>query len=486
MSLGSSGEPATPSLRHVLRQSGGYAIGTIGGRALPFLALPLVLRRLDPAEFGRLELATSLSSLLSAFVGLGVIEGVFRYFASSSSVEERRHLVAVGITFTATAGFICSLVLLCFAGSLSSVLFGQPGHGALVSAVLARVPLDAMAEFGRDIFRLEGRVKIYSLTLLAEAVIGVGGAVTLVYVLDGGAIHYMIGLLLASSFSVAFTAFRLRSWYRIKFDRRVLRRLLAFGLPLGLQSVAVYVYSYSDRAFLAHLDSLAVVGEYSLASKITVLPLLVAGSFGRAWHPYYLLVNATVGEVAARLFIARSATAISAAFILLSMSTALVAPIILRIVAPGTYSGSILAVAGLSIAVAFQVSQEFTFIGMLLGGRPGVAAVIRVIGALLNTVLNVLLIPPFAASGAAWATAASFALISILAFTASQRVWPVPFEARALAGLFAAGVLILLVIGRFLAQPLSVQAALLAAGVGLLVGAAGLYFISKTRPRGSV
>jgi O-antigen/teichoic acid export membrane protein len=49
-------------------------------------------------------------------------------------------------------------------------------------------------------------------------------------------------------------------------------------------------------------------------------------------------------------------------------------------------------------------------------------------GAVINIILNFLLIPTFKGIGAAWATALSFLAMAILAYAFSQRTYPIPYR----------------------------------------------------------
>jgi O-antigen/teichoic acid export membrane protein len=67
-------------------------------------------------------------------------------------------------------------------------------------------------------------------------------------------------------------------------------------------------------------------------------------------------------------------------------------------------------------------------VGLLIQGRTGRLSVAKGVAAVVNLVLNLLLIPRYGVMGAAWATAIAFAVYAATIFYAAQRVYPIPFE----------------------------------------------------------
>jgi len=81
--------------------------------------------------------------------------------------------------------------------------------------------------------------------------------------------------------------------------------------------------------------------------------------------------------------------------------------------------------------LAFNYMKQTKYLGYAVGGC-----------ALLNLPLNFILIPRFQAAGAAWATLLSFAVLTLILFLTSQRVYAIPYEYARLTKLLGAGVIV--------------------------------------------
>jgi O-antigen/teichoic acid export membrane protein len=80
------------------------------------------------------------------------------------------------------------------------------------------------------------------------------------------------------------------------------------------------------------------------------------------------------------------------------------------------------------LAMILMCSDNVFQVGLLIRGRTGQLSVAKGVAAVVNLVLNLLLIPRYGVMGAAWATAIAFAVYAATIFYAAQRAYPVPFE----------------------------------------------------------
>ena len=76
-----------------------------------------------------------------------------------------------------------------------------------------------------------------------------------------------------------------QSLFHGKFDLHILKRLICFGVPIMISSLAYWVFNLSDRLVLTHFTNLEQTGLYSMAVKMTSILTLVATAFGQAWTP---------------------------------------------------------------------------------------------------------------------------------------------------------------------------------------------------------
>src|ERR1700751_2162318 len=141
-----------------------------------------------------------------------------------------------------------------------------------------------------NLFRAEQRAVAFSVATLAN--IGITVPLTILFV-----VHYGLGPLggLVGNFSGTLIIFVVLVAYRreqlgLQFDRRLLRAVNRFGLPLVPTGLALWVTNFGDRFMLIKLapaaSYLTQVGQYSLAVKIGSVMVLLFTAFQTAWPAF--------------------------------------------------------------------------------------------------------------------------------------------------------------------------------------------------------
>jgi O-antigen/teichoic acid export membrane protein len=231
------------------------------------------------------------------------------------------------------------------------------------------------------------------------------------------------------------------------------RRLLAMTIPLAVSSASVAVYTQIDKLVLGYFDSVEEVGQYSIARAVMEVSLF----------PAFALVTTLRPALAARF--ARGEMSECSRILKRSLLLTLVA---------GVCFGSVFLV--LSVPLLQMVySTEYRYAGELMTWFASVI-VIRSLGALvlpallaadrirtyawltagaavLNLVLNILLIPHMHSRGAILSTIVSYGLLLVMGLREVFGVFDVRLHARSigrairtlLAGGIVAGVIWLVI-----------------------------------------
>ena len=193
-----------------------------------------------------------------------------------------------------------------------------------------------------------------------------------------------------------------------------MKRLFLEAWPLMFASLAIIVYMKIDEVMLRHLVGLEAVGIYAAAARLSEVWYFLPTALAASVLPALLRARERdASSYAARLqqYYDLSAGAAYA----LSIPIALAAPWIVRVA-----YGQAFAAAGPILAVHIW-SSIFVFLGVargqwLVNERLQRFYLVTVLaGAVMNVVLNFLLIPRWGGLGAAYATVASYALAAWLA-----------------------------------------------------------------------
>jgi O-antigen/teichoic acid export membrane protein len=414
-------------ISRLARQSFVYGLGGLISRILAVLLLPLYTRYLLPRDYGAIETLVALSAVLVTVLRVGLPSAFFRFYFDTEKPSGRLTLVRTSFWFTmglATLGLVAGTIL---AGPISQALFGSGARTRLVQAAFVGLWAQMNYEQLTALFRVEQRSLSFVLASVANVLITVGASLLLVVGLHRGA----TGVLVAN-FSGTLTVYLVLLVYRrtqlgLEFDRGLLWRMNRFGLPLMPAALALWVINFADRLFLVELSGPREVGLYSIGVRISSALLLLLIGFSTAWPAFAYSIDDDREARRTYSFILTYLLLISC---WLSLAVGLLAPWIVRLLTTSPFYSGSRVVAPLVFGLAAYAGYTVLAIGIGRTKRTQFNWVVTGSAAFLNTVLNVMLIPPYGMMGAAIATVAAYVAMFVAMAWYSQRIYPVPYQWR--------------------------------------------------------
>lgn len=415
-------------LRSVLSDAAAYGVGVGMLPGALLVATPLIVRRVGPDGFGGIDLLTAILTLASAAAILGMDTALARSYFDYAADQREERMIVVRTAFVFV--FVASVALaafLAFAGLFfAEILHQRPSTVSIGATVAAFVllPLSNGVIMARQVFRLEREHRSYIVATGIQAVIGVGAALALVEA-GAGSAGYFGGLSVGALAALAYCLSSRRLLSRgAHLDRRQLRTMLGYGLPLVPAALAGWVTFAVDRTLLASMRGLFDVGYYALASKIAAPLFMCLNAFGIAWIPF-ILNQPPARQLELR---ARALTAVAAASGIAYVLVLLFAPQLIDLLGGSTFHQSLKAVPGIALGwlawgIAFVIATEF-----VITRKTRTVGLASAAAAAANVLLNVALIPPFGFVGAAWASAATFTLLALIYLVIERRSAPAPYR----------------------------------------------------------
>jgi O-antigen/teichoic acid export membrane protein len=434
--------PRTP-FRRLARDLAIYGTGRIAFQVLLLLSAPILTRVFTTAEYGVLEIMTTLTAALGVIVILGLDSATqISYFDYPAEAIEKRRVV-LSTTFWTLLGWAAIVLGVAAASSrfLADALFGGK-YALVITLAIGALLLEMMFTFGQLILRVQGRPGTYSVLSVLWGVATLGFMLVLVAGLDEGLRGYYLGFLLADAVVLVVTLFVVRDSLRPVWDRRELRIMLAFGLPLIPLAASTWIMQLVDRFFLLHYASVAEVGVYGIGARLSNLLLLAVVTLGLAWSPFVFDLAAREPEEEHRVR-ARSLTYTAILLAFGALVVSVFARELFVTVIDAKFEEAYKVVGLLAGSVVAIGLNAVTSTGISLKRRTGYFARYAVYVAVLNIALNFLLIPPYGMVGAALATMLTYGALAVLYYHRAQLLDPAPFDlAKLLTALTVAAALI--------------------------------------------
>jgi O-antigen/teichoic acid export membrane protein len=159
--------------------------------------------------------------------------------------------------------------------------------------------------------------------------------------------------------------------------------------------------------------------------------MLVVSMYDYAWRPFYF---STAKESNAKEIFARVLTylvlSMSVIFLALTFFIGDIAKISIfgrHIIGPGYWGGLNIVPVVLLGYVFLGISTNLSA-GIYIEKKTKYAPLVTGVGAVVNVVANLLLIPPFGMLGAAWATFLAYFIMALAMYVVVQRIYPVRYE----------------------------------------------------------
>ena len=253
-----------------------FALGGLAVKAVSLVLMPLYTTALTAGEYGTAELLNSAIEIVLPLLSLGVVEALYRFSIDDDVPKDQLFadsLVVLG------GGVVCTGV----ACALGSVLWNMEHAAAFFALFCSVCVFKATTQLARGLghvrrFVAYGLINALAMVvptylLLVRAHLGVEGY------LWSFTIGYLVGGLVAFLGSAEY---RLLAPFRI--DRALLRRMLVYSLPLVPNLLSWWLVSVSGRYVVLWGGGLVAAGLFTAASKMPALVNIVASVFQQAWQ----------------------------------------------------------------------------------------------------------------------------------------------------------------------------------------------------------
>lgn len=382
-----------------------------------FLAIAVYTRLLEPGEFGIYSLVLTLVSFCNVvfYQWLRMVLGR-NYPAHRDSPDE--FLAGVGTLFLLTTAVAGVAVL------VAALLTEDATMRQFAAIALAMLVAHAAFDLVLALARAMLKPGLYGLLLGSKSVLALAAGALLA--LSGlGAAAPIWGLTVGYALAIVLFGRKLVAGMRPgQVARADLSAYLRYGMPLTAAFALSWVISGSDRVILTWLLDEAATGIYAsgydLGFQSLTLVLVVVNTAA-----YPLVVNALErkGEDAARRQLRQNGEAIlslalAGAACLVIIGSPLIELVLAVEYRDGAKSIFLLVVVSSALAgiksyyfdIAFQLARATHWQVVSVG-----------VAAVVNVVLNLLLIPRFGILGAAWATVAAYAAALIISVLTGRR-----------------------------------------------------------------
>lgn len=377
--------------------------GTFASKVIVLLMMPFYTLILSPEQFGVADLVAQTANLIIPIACIGICEGLFRF---SLDCEDRKKVFSTGI-FALSLGSACMFALLPLLGFFKDL----NGYVLLIGCYVVCANFhSACAQY----IRAQGRTGLFALQGILNTVLTVVLNILFLAVFELGAFGYVLSVVIGD-LSVTVLIFFVARLYRDFSPKDIsgvtLRDMLKFSIPYIPTTMMWLITSVSDRYIVRAFCGIDETGLYAAAYKIPTLLTLVCTVFIEAWQ-FSAVKDATTedrSDFFSAVFKSYQGFIFVAASALIGASK-----IFTEILLADSYYESWRYVPILVVATLFSSLVSFMGSVYFVEKKSVLSMVTALMGALINVVLNFVMIPDHGAMGAAVATLISYLAVYII------------------------------------------------------------------------
>lgn len=403
-----------------------FAVGTFSSKILVFFMMRYYTSVLTQADFGISETIMTTANFLIPCATIGITSAIIRFGLERSNNKSEVFSISL---LTLACGFLLMLVLSPLLGHIN-------GLGEYKLIIMLYVLVSSTQQVCHQFVRARGHVRLYALDGVFRTIMTIVFSFIFLSIFRLGIIGYVMGIMCADILSIV-CLFLIDDLHRFIHLRSInpymTRSMLCFSIPLIPTTICNLILSMSDRLFLLNirgpllgdLAAKAEVGLYSVSNKIPTVLVLVSSIFIEAWQISTIKDSkrdelegffTTVGNMYQALI-----------FLLISGVIMCSKLAVILFASPDFYNAWIF-IPFLVIGSGFLCLSNFLNSIYTLEKKSISSFTTVLCGALMNIVLNVLMIPSMGAFGASLATMISYVFMFLIRVIHTRRYIPVHWK----------------------------------------------------------
>ena len=422
------------NLKALVKDTAIYGLSSIVGRFLNYLLVPLYTHYMPKAsgDYGVSTNMYAYTALIFVILTFGMETTLFRFANDEREKPDTVFSTGFSVILGLTALFLLTVFL--FIGPISDSL-GYAAHPDYLLMMAVVVSLDALQALPFSLLRFQHRAVRFAWLKLLFIFLNIGLNVFYFVVLGKTSVFYVffINLLCTGIITFFFIPDLLRVHW--KFDAGLLRRMLSYSWPILLLGVVGILNQVADKIIfpMVYPDKQAAnveLGVYGSCVKIAMIMALITQAFRYAYEP---IVFAKAKDDDKSEYYA-SAMKYFLIFTLLAFLCVVAYMPLLQYILGEEYREGlrvvpIVMVAEIMMGIYFNLSFWYKLIDRTIFG-----ALFSLAGCVVLVAVNLWGIPRYGYMACAWGGVAGYGTAMLLSYFAGQRLNPIPYPIRSMAG----------------------------------------------------
>jgi len=408
----------------LFKSAGIYTLTSVINSAIPFLLLPILTRYLSPTDYGIVSMFGLLVSFIAPFTGLSVHGAIARMYYEKDTIDIKEYITnCIYILISST--LLVSIVFFLFSNVIASI-------SSVPSQILWMVVVVSFSQFITRIVLILWQVQVkpiqYGIFQISQTLLNMLLSIILVVFIGltwkGRVYAQLITLIIFVL--IGFSILLKNKWLKFNINKTYIKHALGYGVPLIPHALGAIVMTMTDRIFITNMVGIETTGVYTVGYQIGMIIDLLATSFNQAYVPWlYSKLKENIPEM--KFKIVRLTYLYFVIILFLAISLSIIAPSFLNIFIGKEFNQSSIYVTWIAIGYAFHGMYFMVVNFIFYVNKNYLLTLVTFLSAVLNIILNYILIGRYGAIGAAQATTIVYGVQFLSVWFLSNKTYRMPW-----------------------------------------------------------
>lgn len=255
-----------------------FTLSNLGTKLISFLLVPLYTYTLSTTEYGTTDLITTTVSLLIPIITFNIQDAVLRFSFDNENKPEQIISIALKIILLGTC--ILGCILLC----LKNILFKTIEAKYILFLFISFVST-AMYNSIHMYLKAVNKINVIVISSLLTTILNCTLNIYFLVITKFGINGYLLANVISSCSGLLYCLHKINivQITQNRFNIRIAKKMLIYSIPLVFNSLAWWINNASDRYILTFFKGASENGVYSAAYKIPTILSTVQSIFYNAW-----------------------------------------------------------------------------------------------------------------------------------------------------------------------------------------------------------
>jgi O-antigen/teichoic acid export membrane protein len=411
----------------LLRSSGIYTAANMLNAAIPFFMLPILTRYLSPTDYGIVAMFTVMIGFFNPFIGVNIHGAINRQYFEKDTINLPQY-IGNAFMLLVTNLLVISLIVTIFSDFLSNVTsFPEDWLWAVMLVASFQVSCQVVLV----IWQVQVKPLAYGTFQVIQTLMNVSLTLYFVVILELGWQGRVEGQIIAVTVfgCLGLGILIKKKLLEFKINKKYIKHILKFGIPLIPHTVGAAIITMSDRVFITNMVGVDSTGIYTVGFQIGMIIGILQDSFNKAWVPWFFS-KLKKDQLKDKILIIKITYIYFIVIVFVALILGLIAPLLLSVFVGPEFSQASQYVIWIAVGFAFNGMYKMVTNYIFYLQKTYILMFSTFGTAVLNVILNAIFIYFLGAIGAAIATSVSFFVMFIITWIIAAKLYKMPWDLR--------------------------------------------------------